>query len=301
MAHLLPIAVFLLMASVGMSLKLTEVITHWQRLDWVEWLYVGGATFVVPPALALLMAKLFHLTRGETIGLFMVGVAPGAPLLTRNIGRKGFDMQMAASYQVWAALMVPVMIPIVVAGAAKIYGANIWIPPAALLKPIVFKQFLPLSLGMAIVRFAPRLSHRFQPAVNALGNILFAALVAVVLFKIGPALKAITLLVPVAATLLAVGSVAGIFLLPAKDSNLKETFAICNANRHVGLALLLTGQYLYAQDVLPTVACYALIAPLIILGYAKYHGARTADVTTRSLQGTKHRLVPPSSHNHPFQ
>ena len=109
----------------------------------------------IPPALALLFANLFRLTPGETAGLFMVGVAPGAPLLTRNLARRGFDMHMAASYQVWAALMVPVMIPIVVAAAGKLYGRDIWIPPAALLKQIVLKQFLPLSVGMGIAGVAP--------------------------------------------------------------------------------------------------------------------------------------------------
>jgi hypothetical protein len=48
------------------------------------------ATFLIPPALALLLANLFHFSLGETAGLFMVGVAPGAPLLTRNIAKQGF-------------------------------------------------------------------------------------------------------------------------------------------------------------------------------------------------------------------
>ena len=120
MQYLLPGAVFLLMVSVGMSLKLTEVVGHWRRLDWFTWSSLATATFIIPPALALLVANLFRLTLGETAGLFMVGVAPGAPLLTRNLARKGFDMHLAASYQVWAALMVPVMIPIVVAVAGKL-------------------------------------------------------------------------------------------------------------------------------------------------------------------------------------
>ena len=180
MPYLLPAAVFLLMVSVGMSLKLTEVIAHWRRLDWVAWLCLVTATFIVPPSLALLVANLFRLTRGETIGLFMVGVAPGAPLLTRNLARKGFDMQMAASYQVWAALMIPVMIPIVVAVAGKLYGRNIWIPLAALLKQIALKQFAPLSVGMVIAWFAPKISQRSQPTVNVLGNVLFTVLIVLV-------------------------------------------------------------------------------------------------------------------------
>ena len=124
------------------------------------------ATFIIPPALALLIANLFRLTPGETVGLFMVGVAPGAPLLTRNLARKGFDVHMAASYQVWAALMVPLMIPIVVATAAKLYGRDIWIPPAALLKQIALKQLLPLAAGMFVAFAAPTRSQRLQPTLR---------------------------------------------------------------------------------------------------------------------------------------
>ncbi len=44
-------------------------------------------------------------------GLFLVSVAPGAPLMTRGAAKRGFNMQMAASYQVWGALLTPLMIP----------------------------------------------------------------------------------------------------------------------------------------------------------------------------------------------
>jgi bile acid:Na+ symporter, BASS family len=274
MQLLLPIVVFLLMVSVGMSLRLKEVAAHWRRLRWVTWLGLVLATFIIPPALALLVANLFQLTRGETAGLFMVGVAPGAPLLTRNLARKGFDMHMAASYQVWAALMVPVMIPILVALVGKLYGRDIWIPPVVLLKQIAVKQFLPLSAGMVIAWLAPNRSQRLQPVLIVLGNILFIAMIASVLFKMGPALKAITPLVPVAALLLSVGSIAAILALPFRDVLVRQTFAICNANRHVGLALLLSGQYLHAQNALPIVVCYALAAPLILFVYVKYYAAR---------------------------
>jgi hypothetical protein len=55
-----------------------------------------------------------------------------------------------------------------------------------------------------------------------------------------------------------------------------RTLAICNANRHVGLALLLTGHFLRAERALPAVAAYALIAPLVMAATSKWfhHGER---------------------------
>lgn len=219
-------------------------------------------TLIFPSALALVVANLFRLTLAETAGLFMIGVAPGAPLLTRNIARRGFDMQMAASYQVWAALMVPIMIPLLVWAAAKLYSRDIWIPPGTLLKQIVLKQFVPLIVGIAIAWIAPLWSQRVQPAVNVTGNVLLTVMMILVLFKMGPALKSVTPLVPVAALIMAVGCIAAIRIFRFGSAKIRETFAICNANRHIGLALLLSGQYLHAKNALPTIACYALAAPL---------------------------------------
>ncbi len=55
-------------------------------------------------------------------------------------------------------------------------------------------------------------------------------------------------------------------------SRVGRTFAVCNANRHVGLALLLSGQYLRGREALPVVASYAagvaifmILAPRIFL------------------------------------
>jgi bile acid:Na+ symporter, BASS family len=271
MSYLVPTAVFFVMVSVGLSLKLSELTSSLHRLTWLAWLRMVTATFILPPLLALILANLFRLSPGELAGTFMVGVTPGAPLLTRNLARKGFDMHLAASYQLWVAMMVPVMIPIVVAMAAKLYNYDIWIPPVVLLKQIAIKQLLPLGLGMVVARFAPKLSRRYQPMLNVLGNIILTTFIGLVLFRMGPALKAITPMLPVVALLLAVGSVAAIRLIRLSDPLVNETFAICNANRHIGLALLLSSQYLHAARSVPAIACYALIAPVVIFAYASWY------------------------------
>lgn len=271
MHYVLPIAVFLLMASLGLSLHVMEVEANWKRLEWSAWVNLILATFIIPPALALLLATLFHFSPAETAALFMVGAVPGAPLITRNVRRKGFDPQIAAGYQIWAALMVPLLVPFIVAGAGRLYERNIWIPPALLLKKILLQQFVPLALGMAIAWLAPKQAERMQPRVNMLGNILFFGLLVLVLYKLGPALKLITPLVPVGTFLLAVGAIAAVRLLRFRNPQVREIFALCNVNRNAGLALLLTTQFIHTQgSPLPTIGCYALMAPLIMLLYARY-------------------------------
>ena len=271
MSYLLPSAVFLLVVSVGMSLNFRDVAANWRRLNWSAWVRLLFATFIVPPTLALLGAKMFHLTLGETAGLFLVGVTPGAPLLTRTMTRKGFDTHLAASYQLWAALMIPVMIPLLVAIAGKLYNRDIWIPPTALLREIGEKQFLPLAIGMVSASFAPGFARKAQPILNVLGNVVLTVIIVLMIIKTGSTLKAFSPLIPLAALLIAVGSIAVIRIIEFSDPLVQQTFAICNANRHVGLALLLSGQYLHARQALPVVACYAIIAPLVMFAYVKIY------------------------------
>jgi predicted Na+-dependent transporter len=280
------------MVSIGMSLSLRELVATLRRLTWLAWLRMLLATFILPASIALILGQLFRLTRPELAGIFLVGVAPGAPLLTRNLARKGFDMHLAATYQVWAAMMIPVMIPILVYCGGKLYSRDIWISPLELIQQIAEKQFLPLALGMLIARAAPKLARKFQPSLNMLGNIALTLVLALVLFKLGPALKAITPMLPIVCLLLALGSILSVWLIRLKDPVVAETFAISNANRHVGLALLLSEEYTRGTQAVPPIACYALLAPIIMIVFARLYRRRNPAANNSSSE-TKPSLASP--------
>src|SRR3954454_23293346 len=79
MRFLIPGVLLLLMISVGMSLSLRELAATLRRLTWLAWLRMLLATFILPASIALILGHLFRLTRPELAGIFLVGVAPGAP------------------------------------------------------------------------------------------------------------------------------------------------------------------------------------------------------------------------------
>jgi predicted Na+-dependent transporter len=269
MKVLLSISVFLLMVSIGMSLKPGTLLRNQARLRGWPWLRLLVATFLVPPAVVLLMVRWMPLDRGEAVGLFMLAAIPGAPLMSRNAAKRGFDLQLAASYQVWGAILTPFVVPIVVYGTGKLYNRNIWIPPRVLLKQIAENQFLPLIIGLALAYFATAFTKKIYPSVNFAGNGLLLVLIVALLWAMRKALVAITPWVIVAAVVLAATSIAAITLLLRSDSETNRTLALCNANRHVGLALLLAGGYVQAKTTLPAIACYALLAPIIMLIFAR--------------------------------
>jgi len=265
MKLVLAAAVFALMVSVGMSLKLRELIAHWRALTWDQWLRLLLATFILPSAAALVLARIFPVNLGETAGLFLVGATPGAPLLTRNLARRGFDMQVAASYQVWGAMLTPLMLPLLVYGAAKLYSRTIWIPPRVVLWQIAEKEFVPLLAGIMLIHFAPAFCRKAQPKVNMIGNAVLMLVFALLLWKMGPELKVVTPWTILAVLLLVIASVGSMYLLLRTDAVRVRTLAVSNANRHVGLALLLSGRYTRNHFALPVIACYAVAVALLLV------------------------------------
>lgn len=270
MKYLLSGAVLMLMLSVGMSLDLRTMIANLRRLSITIWARLFLATFLLPPVIALLLGRLLPIDLASTAGLFIVAVAPGAPLLTRNVAKKGFDMQMAATYQAWGALLIPVMVPLLVAAVGKLYQRDIWIPPMMLIKVIIKQLFLPQLAGMALMRFAPAFSAKVLRPINILGNLILTVTLIAMLWKLGPVLKETSPWIFLAAFLLACGCMGvSRVLLSVKTPGI-QTLVISNVNRHVGLALLLSGQYFHNKNALPAIACYALAAPIVMLFYGKF-------------------------------
>ncbi len=274
MKYVLDSAVFALMVSIGMSLRPSQLLAHWRSFTWLAWLRLILATFIVPPAVVLLLHRLLPLKPAEAVGLFMVAAVPGAPLMTRNIARRGFDMQLAASYQVWGAVLTPLMIPLVVFVSGQLYDRDIWIPPVVLVVHILEKQFVPLLVGLAMAHYVSALSRKLQPVLNVVGNVVLTVLIVALLVKMRAEVGRITPWLLLGAFLLAASAIAVVWVLLPGDRVSARTLAICNANRHVGLALLLSGQYLHRTDALPAIACYALVIFALMLLYPKLLGRR---------------------------
>jgi len=281
---MMPAAVLMLMISVGMSLDVRELIANWRRLTPALWARLLLATFLLPPACALALGWALPIGLPALAGLFLVAVAPGAPLLTRNAAKRGFNMQTAASYQVWGALLTPLMIPVLVAAASSLYGHGIWLSPFKLLKIVALQQFVPLLVGLVLVHWWPHFAGRAQRPLNLFGNLFLTIGLMVLLWKLGPALRQVSLWVPVAALLLAVACMVAGLLLLGKESATVRTLSVSNVNRHVGLAMLLSGQDFHNPRMIPAIAAYALAALLVMAVFAKLARCRGTGESAGSLE-----------------
>jgi bile acid:Na+ symporter, BASS family len=228
--YLPAIAVFLLMVSTGMSFGRREFIANWRRLKSGIWARLVMATFLVPPVMALVLGRVLPIDLAAMGGLYLIAVAPGAPLMTRNVAKHGFDMKLAASYQVWGALVAPIAIPLLVGAGAWLTGREVWISPLEVLAIVAQKQFVPLLAGMALMRLVPSFSAKIRRPLNVAGNLVLTVALIALLIKLGPTLMAVSAWVAIAAVALAASCVsAAHVLIPTVP-----TLAISNVNRHVG-------------------------------------------------------------------
>jgi predicted Na+-dependent transporter len=186
--------------------------------------------------------------------------------MTRNVAKHGFDMQMAASYQLWGALLAPIMIPLLVGGAGLLYGRGVWISPLTVLVSIAKQQLAPLLSGMLLMHFAPTVCTNIRRPLNVLGNLVLTIALIYLLWKVGPTLATVGPWLAVAVFGLAAGCLAAMRVLVPSEPIL----AVSNVNRHVGLALLLSGTAVQnSPHAVPALAAYALAAPLVMASYVR--------------------------------
>jgi predicted Na+-dependent transporter len=157
-----------------------------------------------------------------------------------------------------------------------LYQRDIWISPLEVLMVVAQKQFAPLLAGVVLMHFAPGCSTKVRRPLNVAGNVVLTVALIALLIKMGPALlKALSPWVVIAALALAAGCVSVTrLLIPSVP-----TLAFSNMNRHVGLALLLSSAHSRnAQNMLPAIAVYALVAALVMAFFAKRKGRSPASI-----------------------
>ena len=199
----------------------------------------------------------------------------GAPMLTRMVSKRGglFDARLAASYQILVGLLIPVFTPPLLYGMGQYYHRDVWVSPWTLAWQVASMQFLPLVAGLLIKHYFPQFAKDAEPWMSRIGNLMVLAYLLVIMFTLRRVLLAgpwsAGTGVALAAACLAFGHwLAG------------PTIALSNANRHVGLAILIAGLNFKgdAKRLVPFLAAYALLAPLLMVAYGLWQRRRGGGV-----------------------
>jgi BASS family bile acid:Na+ symporter len=258
----------------GLELNLQETIKSLRSPRLVILTLVWS--WILGPALALLIIKILPLSEPHAVGLLLFSLAPTAPLLPILIRKAKADMDVSAAMMPLAVagtvVFMPILAPLLIPGVS--------VSSIALARQLVLTVLLPLVIGVVIRVYASRLADKIFPYFKKLASLSTLLLLAFVLFLYGRELLNALGSFAVAAQVLFVLVTA--FVSYAFGFGLKQTqrsalaLGICSRN---GGAMLVAFTAFPVQD--PNVLVMILLAvpvPLAVwLLLARYFFAPRAD------------------------
>jgi BASS family bile acid:Na+ symporter len=153
------------LGSMGLELNLRETIKSLRSAKLVMLSLVWS--WVVGPALAVLITKLLPMAEPYAVGLLIFGLAPTAPALPLFVRMARADMALAAALMplavVGTVVLMPLMAPLLIPGLT----VSSW----ALAKPLLLTVLLPLLIGVAIKVYAARVADKLFPVTKRIAGI----------------------------------------------------------------------------------------------------------------------------------
>lgn len=267
----LKITIVLIMVSMGLQIRPRALLELWRRPRTL----VGGlvAAFVVVPLATMGVFQIIPLTLPARVGLWVVAITPGAPMIYRTAERRRLsDPELAASFQVTVALLVIVFAPLWLAAASALSGSRYWISPFAIVRQVFIIQLIPILVGVFIHRVAREFAERAGKVIARVGFLILIPLIVAILALIAPSIARSTEAWELAATVLvALSAVIGGHLLAGPDAASRLTIASANVQRNPGLALTIAAWNFpdLRGSAMLVIIVYALIAAITGAVYRK--------------------------------
>jgi BASS family bile acid:Na+ symporter len=180
---LLPLALFIIMATLGLGLRVQD----FRRIATQPRDVLAGlaSQLLLLPAIAFAIATLWAPAPALAVGLMIIAAAPGgvtSNLLTRFAGG---DVALSVALTAMTSLAAMVTVPLVVllslrhfAGAEAAQDLSMGAVALRMAGIVV----VPVVLGMALRAARPALAARWLPAAEIVSGVLFAVVVAVAIW-----------------------------------------------------------------------------------------------------------------------
>ncbi len=275
-------AIPLLVLSLGMTSAQLSVGYFWRRRGLL--LRSLLAIDVLLPAVALALALLLPIPKVVKIGLVLLAISPGAPVVPmRSVGLGG-DAAFTYNLQVVLALSTIVTLPVTLALLGRAFGFPWHVEMIAVSRTVLFGQLLPLGLGLGLRRLLPSVAAWLGPSLNVVANLFLVLLLAlfvitrgVLILKLGAI--ALFSLFAVACAALAIGHSLG-GPLPGT----RRAVAVAGALRHPGLALLVARVNFPSYSLVPVIIAYLIAASLAVILYRALCGSFAFSLRSRLRQ-----------------
>jgi BASS family bile acid:Na+ symporter len=259
------------MLTAGLGLTVRDVVAPLRRARLVAIALV--ANFVVAPALALALTRLFTLDPPYAIGLLLLGAAAGAPFLPKLAdlanGDIAFSVGLMLLLTVGTEILLPITLPLLIPGKS----ADTW----PILQSLLLTMLVPLGIGMAVRGRSKRWSARLRPALALASNV---SMVLAVLLLLGLHFDAVVgtfgsgavaVAVLFVLILVAIGYATG---GPARTT--RSVLALGTGQRNVAAALIVAQQIAADAEVVVMLLVATLAGLIVLVPAARWFARRTA-------------------------
>ncbi len=164
LSKLLTVTLVIFMAGnlldMGLKLKLDEAFKALRNVRFVVLTLIWS--FVLGPALAVLLTKVLPLAAPYALGLLFLGMAPCAPYVPMFSEKARGDLAYVAAFMLLTALGTVVFMPLMVPVLCQGFAADPW----TIAKPLLFFIMVPLAIGVAIRRAKELFAEKASPIVK---------------------------------------------------------------------------------------------------------------------------------------
>jgi BASS family bile acid:Na+ symporter len=267
--------------ALGLNAGTSDILYLWKRPGLLLRSFV--AMYLIMPLIAVLLVLLMNLAPGHKVGLVLVAVSAGAPLLPKTMLKLGGNPACVYSLMVSTSLAAVITIPVSLAILTPI------VPEIARASPrsvavVVGRTFLiPLAAGMVIRHLAPLTVDRIRgPVLLVAGLVLVTVLLSLLGLNFSAVLGAGPRTLGTIALLTFTGLVVG-HLLGGPEAGNRVCLALATSTRHVGLSAVIALTSFRAAHPLPVILAFVVVSMVASMLYAYWR---------------KHQLVARSAESH---
>lgn len=275
------------MLTVGFRYSVQEIVKPLRDIPGVITAVV--ANFVLVPLLAVAILWLIRIETPLAIGLMVVSVAAGAPMLIRLTQIAREPVSFAASIMVLLLVVTMIYMPIVIPRLAS--GDPI--SAMAIARPLLLTMLLPLCLAFVVRALSPRTAETLLPWAGKITNVaLYIMVAATVMGNLDAVLGVFGKGAILSALLLIAGAFAIGYLVGTFDKREKIVLGFGTAQRNFGAATVVAVQSFTDPNVLVMTVVCSTVAMLLLpfarlLGKRKARAAPTGEVDSASAKETQ--------------
>lgn len=260
------------MFSLGLRLTLSEIIQPLRDLRLLLMTLV--ANFVIVPLAAVLLANLLGLEEDLRIGLILISVVAGAPLVPKlaQIARANIPFAVASTalLVVGTVIYLPLVFPLVLPG--------IRLDVIGIVRPLAIQIMAPLVLGLIVDYISKDEADVLLPVLGQIANVSLTLMMVLMLGgNVGNVIGLIgTGSILAALLLFAVAMTAG-YIMGGRDHGTRQTLSMATGQRNLAAAFVVaTGSFVDRPTVVVFLAAAGLLAMIMMMPIAGWFGKRAA-------------------------